>query len=124
MNLSTVTCSSSSSSSIMAALQLGKHTIANKPGRESHARVVTCHMSHARVVTCPHELLPPRAVNGADNGIFYQPSTLDVAAAEPGADGLLKLWDARTGANIASFEGHEDRVWGLAASAGQQLQLV
>jgi WD40 repeat protein len=35
-----------------------------------------------------------------------------------GADGLLKLWDSRTGASLSTFEGHDDRVWGLAESSG------
>jgi WD40 repeat protein len=41
-----------------------------------------------------------------------------------GADGLLKLWDSRTGANSATFEGHEDRLWGLAASAAPAESLI
>jgi U3 small nucleolar RNA-associated protein 13 len=41
-----------------------------------------------------------------------------------GADGLLKLWDSRTGANTNTFEGHEDRLWGLAASAAPAESLV
>lgn len=34
----------------------------------------------------------------------------------PGADGLVKLWDSRTGINSNTFEGHDDRLWGLAAA--------
>lgn len=41
-----------------------------------------------------------------------------------GADGLLKLWDARTGVNSNTFEGHEDRLWGLAAAHSTSESLV
>jgi U3 small nucleolar RNA-associated protein 13 len=36
----------------------------------------------------------------------------------------LKLWDSRTGANSNTFEGHEDRLWGLAASAAPAESLI
>lgn len=41
-----------------------------------------------------------------------------------GADGLLKLWDTRTGANLATFESHDNRLWGLAVSNGPDESLV
>lgn len=50
--------------------------------------------------------------------------TCALPLSHPGADGLLKLWDARSGANTATFEGHDDRVWGLTMSDGPAEALV
>jgi U3 small nucleolar RNA-associated protein 13 len=41
-----------------------------------------------------------------------------------GADGLLKLWDTRTGTDLATFESHDNRLWGLAVSAGVDESLL
>ena len=38
-----------------------------------------------------------------------------------GADGLVKLWNARTSECMNTFDEHEDRIWALAA-AGKQDQ--
>jgi U3 small nucleolar RNA-associated protein 13 len=41
-----------------------------------------------------------------------------------GADGLLKLWDTRTATDLATFESHDNRLWGLALSSGPDESLV
>jgi U3 small nucleolar RNA-associated protein 13 len=41
-----------------------------------------------------------------------------------GADGLLKLWDTRTGANLDTFESHDNRLWGLDVSRTTSESLV
>jgi U3 small nucleolar RNA-associated protein 13 len=41
-----------------------------------------------------------------------------------GADGLLKLWNTRTGADLATFESHDNRLWGLAVAGGPDESLL
>lgn len=41
-----------------------------------------------------------------------------------GADGLLKLWDTRSGTNLATFESHDDRLWGLTVSQSPEESLL
>ncbi len=38
-----------------------------------------------------------------------------------GSDGLIKLWNTHQGENVATFDGHEDRIWALAINQDESI---
>jgi WD40 repeat protein len=57
---------------------------------------------------------PPRRYNTRVYGVAYSPDGKRVATC--GEDMIVHVWDAITGAELATFSGHKSAVWGIAFS--------
>ena len=55
---------------------------------------------------------------------FETVSFVSVQVLSAGADGLVKLWDARTSECVNTFDEHEDRIWAMAAAGSEDQHMA
>ena len=49
---------------------------------------------------------------------------MGVQVLSAGADGLVKLWNARTSECVNTFDEHEDRIWAVAAAGSEDQHMA